>query len=65
MAQRLSVSDQLRRAASEAGGIREVARAADVWPATLSRFINGVNIRSDQLDRIADALGYELRQRKR
>jgi predicted transcriptional regulator len=65
MAKHRTISDTLRQAAADAGGLREVARWADVDQATLHRFINGHNVRSDQLDRIAEALGYELRDRNR
>jgi transcriptional regulator with XRE-family HTH domain len=61
MAKNQTISDTLRKAASKSG-TRELARAADIDPGTVHRFVNGHNIRSDQLDQIAEALGFELRQ---
>ena len=68
MPKQRNISDTLREAATKAGetgGIRELARAANVDSATLVRFLSGHRVRSDQLDRIADALGYELRKTRK
>jgi len=64
MSKRKTISDVLRESAQQAKGVRQLAREADIDHATLLRFLNGSRVRSDQLDRLAEALGYELRRRK-
>ena len=64
---RATVSGQLR-AVIRARGLTAyaVARSADVSPSVLTRFMNverGMNL--DTLDRVADALGLELRETRR
>ncbi len=46
-------------------GVRELARAADVEPMTVSRFLRGGRIRSDKLDRLAQVLEIEVRQKRK
>lgn len=65
MASRKTISDVVRSAAAGAMGVRELARAADVEPMTVSRFLRGGRIRSDKLDRLAQVLEIEVRQKRK
>ena len=58
------LSEQLREAASKAESIRALARAASMDHSALLRFIHGKqDIGVSTADRLADALGFELRRR--
>lgn len=65
MDRQISISDTLRQAARDSGqGIRPLARAAGMDPATLLRFLRGKPVRTDQADKLAATLNLELRPRR-
>ncbi len=62
----MTVSDQLRRAIEASGESRyAIAQATGVNQSTLSRFMHGGGLTSENLDLIAKHLGMELRVRKK
>ena len=58
-----TMSQKLRDEASKAESSRALALRAGIDPASLRRFINAErSLRLDMADRLADALGFELRK---
>lgn len=64
---RTTVSGQLREVVRARGlSAFAVAKAADVSPSVVTRFVNGERgMNTATLDRVADALGLELRETRR
>lgn len=62
----MTVSEQLRAALESSGlPMRELAERSGVDESVLSRFRHGAGLRSENLDKLADALGLELRPRSK
>lgn len=62
----MRVSEQLRRAVKASGETRyAIAQATGVNQSTLSRFMQGGGLSSENLDLIAEHLGLELRQKRK
>jgi transcriptional regulator with XRE-family HTH domain len=62
----MKISDQLRRAIVTSGESRySIAQATGVNQSTLSRFIHGGGLSSENLDLIAEHLGLELRPKRK
>lgn len=63
---RATISDELRRIIRSRGTPYALSKAAAVSPSILTRFVNGERgLTTDTLDRVADALGLELRETRR
>lgn len=66
MAERQTITEHLRQAASEAESLRALGREAGIDYAALYRFVHGQSdMRLSNADRLADALGIEVKRRKR
>ena len=62
MGKRDGMADQLRAAIREAGPVSHTAQRAGVDHAALFRFLDGRDIRLATAEKVADALGFELRK---
>lgn len=66
MRRQQTISEKLRRAAGQAKSSRALALAAGIDPASLRRFVKGErSLRLDKADRLAEALGFDLVQRRK
>lgn len=52
----------IRSALKADGTVREIAEKAGVAPSAITRFMQGADLKGRTLDRIARALGLELRR---
>jgi hypothetical protein len=64
----MAISDQLKLAITRSGLTHyRIGKDAGVSPISIDRFVSGErpNLRIDTVDRLCDALGLELREKKR